>query len=94
MRIVLVIGITMGGLLLSSCGSTSSFIGDHLPEWAGGLPADAPPRRGEPGYQTYMQQVDGDQNAPANAASPPQQAPTTANSPPPKAPGRNNQPVR
>jgi hypothetical protein len=94
MRIVSMIGITLGSLLLSSCGSTSSFIGDHLPEWAGGLPADAPPRRGEPGYQTYMQQVDGDQNAPANATSPPPPAPAAANPPPPKAPGRVNQPVR
>jgi hypothetical protein len=89
--IVSIIGITLGGLLLSSCASTGHFIGDHLPEWAGGLPADAPPRRGTPGYETYIQHVDGDQAQPANAA--PAQ-PSTATSPPPAtARERIDQPV-
>jgi hypothetical protein len=70
------IGITLGGLLLSSCSTTGNAIGDHLPAWAGGLPADAPPRRGEPGYDAYMRQVDGEQGQPANA--PPGQAPNAA----------------
>ena len=85
------IGITLGALLLSSCGSTSNFIGDTLPEWAGGLPADAPPRRGTPGYQTYIQQVDGDRVPPANA--PPPQASTPPNPPPPPAHGQVDQPI-
>jgi hypothetical protein len=92
MRIVSMIGITVGGLLLSSCASTGgNFIGDHLPEWAGGLPADAPPRRGTPGYQDYIRQVDGERSQPANAAPP--QTSTPANAPSPKAPQQVDQPV-
>lgn len=85
------IGIALSGLLLSSCASAGHFIGDTLPEWAGGLPADAPPRRGTPGYQTYIQHVDGDQAQPANAA--PAQTSTVATSPPPAAREQIDQPV-
>jgi hypothetical protein len=95
MRIISMIGIVLGSLLLTSCGSTGRFIGDTLPAWAGGLPADAPPRRGTPGYQDYMRQVDGDQGQAANA--PPGQAPTPpASAPsdsPPSARQQNGQPV-
>jgi hypothetical protein len=92
MRIVPMIGITLGGLLLSSCAGTGHMIGETIPAWAGGLPADAPPRRGTPGYEAYIQQVDGDQAQPANA--PPSQAPTATTPSPPKAPSRTDQPVR
>jgi len=39
------------GLHLASCGS---FVADHWPHWAGGLPADAPPRPGTPGYAEFV----------------------------------------
>jgi hypothetical protein len=39
------------GLNLASCGS---FVADHWPHWAGGLPADAPPRPGSPGYAEFI----------------------------------------
>jgi len=42
---------------LSGCGSISSFMAggmaDLIPAWAGGLPADAPPRPGTPEYEAY-----------------------------------------
>ena len=38
-------------LLLPSCSSVH--IGD-MPHWMGGLPADAPPRRGTPEYDAWM----------------------------------------
>jgi hypothetical protein len=45
---------------LSGCGSVSSFLAggmaDFIPAWAGGLPADAPPRPGTPEYDAYMKQ--------------------------------------
>jgi hypothetical protein len=59
MRIVLVIGVALGGALLASCSSTGAFIGDNLPQWAGGLPKGAPPRSGEPGYDEYLRNVRG-----------------------------------
>jgi hypothetical protein len=38
-------------LSLPSCGGVH--VGD-LPPWMGGLPADAPPRRGTPEYDAWM----------------------------------------
>ncbi len=93
------IGVALSGLLLSSCAGTSGFIGHSLPEWAGGLPADAPPRHGEPGYNAYIRQVDGnapDKVAPAPAAAaPPQTTAAASQSPPPAKPQEPiNQPIR
>jgi hypothetical protein len=42
------------GLALGSCGPVAGFTSDHWPHWAGGLPADAPPRPGTPGYNDYI----------------------------------------
>jgi hypothetical protein len=36
---------------LAGCGG---FVADHWPHWAGGLPADAPPRPGTPGYAEFV----------------------------------------
>ena len=39
------------GLALGSCGA---FVSDRWPHWAGGLPSDAPPRQGAPGYDEFI----------------------------------------
>jgi predicted small secreted protein len=43
---------------LAGCGTVneklSAGMGDYVPQWAGGLPADAPPRPGTPQYDAYM----------------------------------------
>ena len=39
------------GLNLAGCGG---FVADHWPHWAGGLPADVPPRPGTPGYADFV----------------------------------------
>ncbi|MET4119776.1 putative small secreted protein [Bradyrhizobium sp. JR1.5] len=45
---------------LSGCGTVneklSSGMGDYVPQWAGGLPADAPPRAGTPEYDAWMKE--------------------------------------
>ena len=45
---------------LSGCGTVnerlSAGVGDLVPQWAGGLPADAPPRPGTPQYEAYMKE--------------------------------------
>ncbi|UFW47046.1 MULTISPECIES: hypothetical protein [Bradyrhizobium] len=45
---------------LCGCGTVneklSSGMGDYIPQWAGGLPADAPPRPGTPQYDAYMKE--------------------------------------
>ena len=70
MRIVLVIGLVLGGPLLGSCSSMSASIADNLPEWAGGLPKGTPPRPGSPGYEAYLRSLGGDRTGTAPPAAP------------------------
>jgi hypothetical protein len=32
----------------------SGYVADHWPRWAGGMPADVPPRPGAPGYDEFI----------------------------------------
>jgi hypothetical protein len=45
---------------LSGCGTinekVSAGMGDYIPQWAGGLPADAPPRPGTAKYEEFMKE--------------------------------------
>lgn len=46
---------------MSGCGTVNESIsargvGEYIPQWAGGLPADAPPRPGTPQYDAYMEE--------------------------------------
>src|SRR5215475_9100722 len=45
---------------LTGCSSINekltNSVGDYIPQWAGGLPADAPPRPGTPQYDAYMKE--------------------------------------
>jgi hypothetical protein len=45
---------------LAGCGTIneklSAGMGDYLPQWAGGLPPDAPPRPGTAKYEEYMKE--------------------------------------
>jgi len=45
---------------LCGCGTVneklSAGMGDYVPQWAGGLPADAPPRPGTPQYDAWMKE--------------------------------------
>ena len=56
-----VLAVVLAGLgpLLASCGGVtesgvSGYVADHWPHWAGGMPADAPPRPGAPGYDEFI----------------------------------------
>jgi hypothetical protein len=53
---------------LSGCASTPSTgrnLGDYIPQWAGGLPADAPPRPGTPEYDAFMKEREQRRQMPA-----------------------------
>jgi len=47
---------------LSGCGTINEKLadglGDYVPHWLGGLPADAPPRPGTPRYDEFMRERD------------------------------------
>jgi hypothetical protein len=66
-------GVMLGGFL-GGCSSVNERMGpvvaDTLPAWAGGLPKDAPPRKGTPEYDAYMKEQERkrlEPVAPANA---------------------------
>jgi hypothetical protein len=40
--------------MLGACSPFAGYMADHVPHWAGGLPADAPPRPGAPGYDEFI----------------------------------------
>ena len=46
--------------LLTGCGTINENLaagmGDYIPQWAGGLPADAPPRLGTAKYDDWMKE--------------------------------------
>jgi hypothetical protein len=56
--------------MLSGCASlnekASAAMGGYIPQWAGGLPADAPPRPGTPEYDAYMKERERQRLIPAD----------------------------
>jgi hypothetical protein len=65
MRIVLhrppvVVAIVVMAVGLGGCGTINGWLSagfeDYIPAWAGGLPADAPPRPGTVQYDEWMKQ--------------------------------------
>lgn len=70
-----VLALALMSCSLSGCGSVSSFLAggmaDLIPAWAGGLPANAPPRPGTAAYDEYIRQREQQSNgAPAATAGP------------------------
>jgi hypothetical protein len=77
---VILLGLALN---LAGCGG---FVADHWPHWAGGLPVDAPPRPGAPGYDEFVGH--GQTKPETVSATSPQQpvvAPATASAPVPAA---------
>ena len=71
-HIAAIVALTLAGFALGGCVSIneklSAGMGDYIPKWAGGLPADAPPRRGTPEYDEYMKERERKRLEPAVAA--------------------------
>jgi hypothetical protein len=71
---------------LSGCGTVneklSAGMGDYIPQWAGGLPADAPPRPGTPQYDAWMKDREAKRLMPAAERDPADQGkPATSSTP-------------
>ena len=53
-----VLAVTLLACSLSACGTINEKLAagmsDHIPQWLGGLPADAPPRPGTAKYDEFM----------------------------------------
>lgn len=67
--------------MLGACSPFAGFVADHVPHWAGGLPADAPPRPGAPGYDEFIAHGEPVQTTATPASgTPPDGAPAAASS--------------
>jgi hypothetical protein len=59
-HIVTITAVALAGCGLGSCGTVnekiSGGVSDAIPAWAGGIPADAPPRPGTAQYDDYMRE--------------------------------------
>ena len=59
-HIATILAIALAGCGLGSCGTINeklaAGVSDAIPAWAGGLPADAPPRPGTAEYDGFMKE--------------------------------------
>ncbi len=57
-QLAILCAVALLGSALAGCGTIieklSAGMGDYIPQWAGGLPADAPPRPGTAKYDAFM----------------------------------------
>jgi len=82
-HINLIAAFALAGTILAGCSSINErltpAVSDAIPQWAGGLPKDVPPRRGTPEYDAYMKEQERKRLEPAptnaNASAPAQLEP-------------------
>jgi hypothetical protein len=59
-HIVAIVTLSLAGAALTGCGTVNeklaAGVSDGIPAWAGGLPADAPPRPGTAKYDEFMRE--------------------------------------
>jgi hypothetical protein len=59
-RLATVFGLALLACSLSACGTINEKLAagmsDYIPQWMGGLPADAPPRPGTAKYEEFMRE--------------------------------------
>jgi hypothetical protein len=69
--LVLLLAVALLACGLSSCGTINeklaNGLGDYIPQWAGGLPPDAPPRPGTAKYEEFMKEREKKRLEPAPA---------------------------
>ena len=83
-RLVVLPTLALVACALSGCGTINEKLadglGDYVPQWLGGLPADAPPRPGTARYEEFMRERERKRLEPAakeeaTTSSPSSQAP-------------------
>jgi hypothetical protein len=74
-QIVIAVSVALPACGLGGCSSINeklaAGISDALPSWAGGLPADAPPRPGTAKYDEFMRERERKRLEPASAKDEP-----------------------
>jgi hypothetical protein len=73
-HLVVLLAVALSACALGGCGTINEKLadgmGDYIPQWLGGLPADAPPRPGTAQYDEYMKERERKRLEPAAAANP------------------------
>ena len=68
-----IVALSLAGILLSGCGTINeklaAGVSDAIPAWAGGMPADAPPRPGTAKYDEFMKERERKRLLPASERS-------------------------
>ncbi len=81
-QLLTVLALVLLGSALAGCASmnerASAALGDYIPQWAGGLPADAPPRPGTAKYDEWMKERERLRQLPADQRPADAQASTAA----------------
>ncbi|MGH6716394.1 MAG: hypothetical protein ACREDC_09450 [Bradyrhizobium sp.] len=69
-QLALLIACALLACSLAGCGTVNrklaNSMADYVPEWAGGLPPDAPPRAGTPQYDAWKKKRERDRLLPAD----------------------------
>ena len=70
-QLAVVLAVALAACGLSACGTINGYLAsglsDIIPAWAGGLPADAPPRPGTTKYNEFMKERERKRLEPAAA---------------------------
>jgi hypothetical protein len=76
-HLAIVIALALPAFALGGCSTINeklgAGLGDVIPHWAGGLPADAPPRPGTAKYEEFMRERERKRLEPAAAKDQPAQ---------------------
>jgi hypothetical protein len=68
-HLAIVVAVALAALGLSACGTINEKLADglseYIPQWAGGLPADAPPRPGTVKYEEFIKERERNRLEPA-----------------------------
>jgi hypothetical protein len=85
-KLLTVLALVLLGASLAGCASinerAAAAMGDYVPQWAGGLPADAPPRPGTAKYDEWMKERERQRQLPADKRPPDPQAEASTTSKP------------
>jgi hypothetical protein len=73
LRLAALFAVALVACALSGCGTINQKLadgmGDYVPQWLGGLPADAPPRPGTAKYDEWMKERERQRQQPAPPAN-------------------------
>lgn len=73
-HLAIVLAVALSACGLGGCGTINGYlaagVSDAIPQWLGGMPADAPPRPGTAKYDAFMKEREQKRLVPDEAAKP------------------------